>query len=395
MVVVQCSVPQCEFKTEDISEYLAIALLQNHGFAHQVLSTVPAPSASNEATQAQATQHGPKLERPKVDIGVSEEEWNIFLRRWEVFRTGSGIDEASAPSQLFQCAGTDLGDYILKNNPTAASDSLTQLLSCMHSVAVIPVATCVLRIGLLQLRQSRDESLCAFPARVCGKAETCAFKSKCECGREVNYTDHVISDKRCNNGSHDPDIRREVLGIAEILSKPINDVITLVGSKEKARTAFPLSSLPALSSFQCQKTTEADQAKKASCPDCATAYKIYMQGARGWKAKPNKMYIECYQSHRTTYIINVALLQANNTSMPTPTSLTSVEIPATTKLCHHIFSKGEWRRAQLRDHPRVPITISLDRSGPTRRYCPTPTTGTQASLCNRRHRITIRPLVSN
>ena len=30
-------------------------------------------------------------------------------------------------------------------------------------------------------------------------------------------------------------------------------------------------------------------------------------------------------------------------------------------LSHHIFSKGEWRRARLRDHPRVPITIALDK----------------------------------
>ena len=29
-------------------------------------------------------------------------------------------------------------------------------------------------------------------------------------------------------------------------------------------------------------------------------------------------------------------------------------------LSHHIFSKGEWRRARLRDHPRVPLTIELD-----------------------------------
>ena len=29
-------------------------------------------------------------------------------------------------------------------------------------------------------------------------------------------------------------------------------------------------------------------------------------------------------------------------------------------LSHHIFTKGEWRRARLRDHLRVPVTIALD-----------------------------------
>ena len=31
-------------------------------------------------------------------------------------------------------------------------------------------------------------------------------------------------------------------------------------------------------------------------------------------------------------------------------------------LDHHIFSKGEWKRARLLEHPRVPITISTDQS---------------------------------
>ena len=34
--------------------------------------------------------------------------------------------------------------------------------------------------------------------------------------------------------------------------------------------------------------------------------------------------------------------------------------PTPTRLEHHIFTKGEWRRAQLRDHSRVTITISVD-----------------------------------
>ena len=110
MVIVKCSVPSCTFETEDVSEALAIALLANHGLAHQT-----ATAAIVEPTQAPSLR-GPKLERPKVDVGVSIEELNVFVRRWEVFRTGSGIDNASAPSQLFQCAGPDLEKKKKNNN---------------------------------------------------------------------------------------------------------------------------------------------------------------------------------------------------------------------------------------------------------------------------------------
>ena len=97
-----------------------------------------------------------------------------MVRKLKVQTAGSRIDESSAPAQLFQCAGPELGDRILKAKPDAASDSLPQLLENMRSLAVIPVATGVLRTELLQLRQERDETFRAFTARVRGKAETCA-----------------------------------------------------------------------------------------------------------------------------------------------------------------------------------------------------------------------------
>ena len=158
---------------------------------------------------------GPKLERPKVNIGVSTEEWNVFTRHWEVFRTGSGIDNASAPSQLFQCTGNELGASLLKTNPHTASSTLPELLAAMRSLAVIPVTTIVLRTELLQLRQERDEPFRTFTARVRGKAETCAFTTECECGKSVDYTDHVIRDVLLNGISHS-DIRREVLWTPKI-----------------------------------------------------------------------------------------------------------------------------------------------------------------------------------
>ena len=209
MVKVKCSVPNCQFETDDASEALVIAMLANHGLAHQ--NSQPVSTA-----QAPVAPRGPKLERPKVDIGVTTEGWNVFVRRWDVFRSGSGIDEASAPSQLFQCAGTELGDSLLKANPKAASDTLPELLAAMRSLAVIPIATGVLRTELLQLQQERDEPFRAFAAKVRGKAETCEFTAECECGKEVDYTNHSIRDVLLN-GIYDPDIRREVLGTKNIL----------------------------------------------------------------------------------------------------------------------------------------------------------------------------------
>ena len=408
MVVIACTIPNCDFKTDDVLEALTIALLANHGLAHQgTLSDVAVPSLP-------PVPRGPKLDQPKVNIGVSTEEWNVFTRRWEVFRTGSGIDEASAPSQLFQCAENEHGDSLLKVNPDAASSTLPDLLSAMRSLAVIPAATGVLRTELLQLRQERDEPFLAFTARVRGKAETCAFTTTCECGKNVDYTDHAIRDVLLN-GISDPDIRREVLGTKNVLKTPVNDVIALVENKEMARNALPSSTLSAVSSFKREQDppkepptttpSRVDQAKQATCPDCKSLFKIFTEGTRGWNTKPPTVCIDCYRArHRrkrphhtppaapptsqafdSDPISQVAACHSSRTRQRrrhnrAPTTHGTVGRRPSVRLDHHVFTKGEWKQARLREHPRVPITISIGTSAQTRYGSPTRTSNTHAEV---------------
>ena len=401
MVKVKCSVPNCDFVTEDGSEALVIAILTNHGLAYQ---NIPAASTA----QAPVAPRGPKLERPRVDIVVTTEGWNVFVRRWNVFRSGSGIDEASAPSKLFQCAGTELGDSLLKANPNAASNTLPELLAAMRSLAVIPIATGVLRTELLQLKQERDEPFRAFTARARGKAETCEFMAECECGKGVSYTDHAIRDVLLN-GIYDPDIRREVLGTQDILKTPINDVIALVENKEMAQNALPLSTLSAVSTFRHQKNTptstgtpnpsHTDRAKEATCPECKGTFKIFTEGARGWNTKPHKVCITCYRARRRiqrqqrspqTLSPNVQAIESEPISQIAGLETNSNQ-PMT--LDHHIFSKGEWKRARLLEHPRVPITILIDQSAQRKNSSPN-TCSPRRGLGHRRYRRPIQPIVT-
>ena len=397
MVIVSCSVPGCEFQSGDVSEQLAIAVLSNHGLAHQpVPQTVSAPAPVG---------HGPKLDRPRVDVGVTTEEWNVFVRRWEVFRTGSGIDQTSAPAQLFQCAGTELGDSLLKADADVVKGSLSDLLEAMRSLAVIPVATGVLRSELLQLRQERDEPFRAFAAKARGKAETCSYVAKCTCERKVDYTDHVIRDVLLN-GIHDSDIRREVIGNIAIHTMPVNDVIALVETKEMARNALPSASLSAVSSFRRQRNTPvptpvqgpSDHAKQATCPDCHKRFNLYTEGPRGWNTKPYPRCIDCFRTRRrqpqqrlqsaassstapavlaveADALSQVAALEINHAraagqkrgrkkTTPGQGSINRVVLD------HHIFSKGEWKRARFRDHPRAEVTISADESAKHKRQTP-------------------------
>lgn len=129
MVVITCIVPDCSFRTDDVSEALPIALLSNHGLAKQNPS---------RTTQKLTATRGPKLVIDEIDVGVTLEKWHVFKRCWEIFCTESSISDTSAPSQLFQCAGTEPGDSFLKANPNTAAESLPRLLAAMRSLAVIP-----------------------------------------------------------------------------------------------------------------------------------------------------------------------------------------------------------------------------------------------------------------
>ena len=67
MVVITCTIPTCDFKTDDVSEALAIALLANHGLAHQcTLPNTTASIAIGLAAAGNAHSIRPQPPRPPV-----------------------------------------------------------------------------------------------------------------------------------------------------------------------------------------------------------------------------------------------------------------------------------------------------------------------------------------
>ena len=217
MVIVACPSPGCTYQTEDLPAEVIVSLLNIHALEHS-------------RPQIHASK-GPKLDRPIIDVGVDEETWNSFVRRWETFKLGSDISDNSAPTQLFQCASEALGDLLLKSDPKLTTRPTQDVLMIMRSLAVIPVARGVSRAELSQMNQSSDEPIRTFAARVRGKAETCGFttSTKCLCGKEVkaDYTEEVIRDVLLA-GVADLDIRRDALSMPGILEKSTNDVISLI-----------------------------------------------------------------------------------------------------------------------------------------------------------------------
>ena len=351
-MILQCPIPGCQYATPEVSEAAACALLA----AHTPFHTAPSLSHSQ----------GPKLERPRVDVGINEEEWNIFERRWDAFVIGSRLDPASCSSQLFQCAGESLGDMLLKSDPLIVSKPTLELKTSMKSMAVIAVATGVVRAELVTMKQERDESFRAFAARVRGKAETCSYHINCTCGLQVDFTDVIIRDVLIG-GICDMDIRRDVLGTKSILEKSINNVITLVESKEMARNALP-SSNGSISGYRRQNKQGPDRNKTATCPDCSKTFSQFTETANGWNKKPHPCCLPCFRLRRAKNKKESKSQDKGNQDNTAAGSNSSdiggifSQVSAVTSKvmvpCHHIFTKRGWRRAKFLSHPEIHLSVS-------------------------------------
>ena len=388
--------PNCGYSTIEGSDAVAVAQLTNHNLLHQLTG-----NSANANNSAQLK--GPRLERPRIDMGVDCETWNTFERRWDNFLRGSGIDANHAPIQLFQCANDSLGDALLKTDPDITSRTLDEVKKAMKLLSIIPVSRSIKRAELVVMHQSPDETFRAFAARVRGKAETCEYviSNTCTCGeiKDVNYTNESIRDVLLA-GIADLEIRREAFG-EKLLT--VNDVIGFVESREVARNAIPTSSNAAMSAFRrtanyrqdCHVATKsvrhtattpiapptaplptlADRAKQAPCPDCGKHFSLFSESVRGWNRKAHERCRDCYLVLRRQRNSS-----RNNVVQPKQTFVHAIEILETpflqlrhrvgrhhttaktqvVSLQHHIFTKNEWRRAKFATHPTVKISVRID-----------------------------------
>ena len=129
MPVINFPVEGCAYVTGDVDPDIAAALLMVNNNVHTTAATPP------------TRQKALKIVRPVISGGLSEETWNTFSARWQLFKQGNTLAPAEVTQQLFGCCDESLGDDILRggniNIATAAEDTL---LALIKRLAIIPVA---------------------------------------------------------------------------------------------------------------------------------------------------------------------------------------------------------------------------------------------------------------
>ena len=284
MVTLQCSKEGCGWKTPERNASLAAVLaaeLSNHT---AVAHAGPSVHSDNENLSKKC----PAIERPKISAGGTEESWSVFLKKWDLFKSGSKIQPSQLNNHLFQCCDSSLGDDLLRGTSDIMKETEAALLAGIKRLAVQPVARGVRRTELMNMQQDSGEPIRSFYAKVKGRASTCSYVVHCKCTppTKVDYTQLIVKDVLMN-GLVDEDIKKEILGMDDLDNLEVEDMISRIESKETARNALNRinTSSAGISAFQKQTSLTAAEEKKLKmeikCGDCDSKIKAYIRSRQG------------------------------------------------------------------------------------------------------------------
>ena len=231
MPAIKCPFPNCEYITGDVDNTLAATLLNIHALTH---TATPPPATDT------TRQRPPKLDRPKISRGTSEEEWRTFTKKWNLFKLATTIPANQVTTHLWQCCDRDLEADLFREVPDIAASTEGDLLEAIKRLGVISVAACVRKAEVLSLRQDHGQPIRSYAAKVKGKAQTCAFTKKCtatDCQETVDYSEDIVKYVIIT-GIVDEDIKKDVLGYEGLDSKSLNDTISIIENKEMAARAM-------------------------------------------------------------------------------------------------------------------------------------------------------------
>ena len=370
MPIIQCPMAECPYRTDDVDAAVAAALLVIHNNVH-----LSAPRTSD----ASARQRAPKIERPRISAGSSEETWNTFSTRWTMFKQSTRLTGAESVQHLFHCCDEDLGDAILKGHPDAVTGTEDGLLQIIKQMAVIPVAICVRRAELLATKQDHGENARTFYAKVKGKASTCSYSINCSsetCTQLIDFTNVMVKDVVIS-GLVDEEVKKDVLGWPDLDEKSLEETISFIEAKEMARDALSKGPISAgISSYKKGKA-ETKSATKSTCKLCKSEIEKFVWNKRQKKMIECTLCLLCWRKSNPKRERapkddrpgdeTSALLVGGITSVTAVSDFESSGISSHSVdeivLDHHIFhSQDGWKKSESLPHPTLRLLLTTDAS---------------------------------
>ena len=223
--VIDCPVQDCAQTFQgDLAPEVLVSLINLHRQAVHSENT-RAPAAPNPKPE--------KVRRPVVTAAGTSEDWVYFLNRWDDYKKATHLSNEDIAFQLLECCEEKLRKDLTRTfGPMATKDEQT-IIKNIKTLAVRQENVMVARVQLSQMRQDRDEPVRTFAARLRGQASVCSYTLKCECDRDLNYSDEMVKDALII-GLADEEIRLDVLAKAP---KTLNleETVAFIESRESGK----------------------------------------------------------------------------------------------------------------------------------------------------------------
>ena len=226
MPIIECPFPDCPYSTGDVTNELAVTLLNIHSNGtHSSHSS--APSAPSMAVE--------KVRRPMITSGGSSEKWSYFLIRWQDYVDATKVTGKDKIIQLLECCDEELRkDLTRSSGGSLTSKTEEEVLSAIKKLAVREENTMVARVALYEMRQDREEGIRAFGARIKGQAGICKYLMKCtSCQHQNDYTDEILKDVIIR-GIADPEIQLDLLSDRN-QEMTLEEVLNFIEIKESGK----------------------------------------------------------------------------------------------------------------------------------------------------------------
>ena len=369
-----CEVPGCGATKSAPDIAACIALMQLH--QAQVHDHCP-------------RQRPPKINRPSLQMGIGEDEWLAFTRRWDVFHNGSDMNASQTTAQLIACCEPQLETALYRQDPEIARKEPGQVLAAMRRLSVICVALSARRSALLTTAQDAGEPVRQYVARLRGLASVCEWARAASCSKQgcdgtvqLDYTDDIVRMVLLN-GLADAEIRREVLGMTDIDTKSLADTVTIIDSKETAARAMSGES-PRVAASAYKKLS---QPARPTVPEktfrCACGTVTRQFGRVRGHVKEFTSCINCWRKNATRRRPTPPQVEANRRDDTQPETAvfqyaTSIDVQEPTNLLsinsvsrarggfisiddHYVFDGTHgWRSGAAPPHPTLEVLVEVD-----------------------------------
>ena len=222
--------------------------MQMHMQAHQMALTVPAQQGQT-STEGASKSKPAKLDRPKVELDMTEPEWGLFVAEWGRYCRSCKLSESQEKvDQLWGCLSPALKRAAAGDGLEGVTDDVA-FLGSVKRLAVKKHNPVVAQVKFLSTGQDRDEPVNSYVARLRGTAQQCNFvmsslcsSPSCSVSTEVSYADRMISHMLVR-GMEDLGMQEKVLTtVAEKGEQSLSQLVRLIEAMETSKRSQGLMS---------------------------------------------------------------------------------------------------------------------------------------------------------